>query len=116
MVTFGLLINYNAWTPNKTIHQTLLRASHFDTHTDSIYIRHMSGERLPAHSISNVPQFGGRVAGARHKGLGVWTEGQAHHISAVACECGRLLTSLYIPQSTAKEKDNLFTFSTGSSN
>lgn len=88
----------------------------FDTHTDSIYIRNMSRERLSAHSVSDVPQFRGRIAGTWHKGPRVWTESQAHHISTVPCECGGLLTSLNVPQSTAKEKESWVTFSTRSPN
>lgn len=71
----------------------------------------MSGERLSAHSVSDVPQFGGRVTGARHEGPGVWAEGQAHHVSAVPCERGSLLTGLNVPQRTAEE-DSWVTLST----
>ncbi len=40
-----------------------------NAYADGIYIRDVSGEGLPAHPVSDVPQFGRSVAGAGHERL-----------------------------------------------
>lgn len=74
------------------------------THGDGVDVRHVAGERLPAHAVAYVPQLGGGVTGARHKGLVVWAQRQTHHISCVASEAGGLLACLNVPQCTARKE------------
>lgn len=64
----------------------------------------MTGKGLSAHAVSDVPEFGGGVAGSRHEAPGIRAEREAHHVSAVAREDGGLLTGLYVPQSTGETR------------
>lgn len=58
----------------------------------------MAGERLLALAVADVPQLGGRIAGARHEGATVRRQRQRHHVAGVAHEAGRLLAGLDVPQ------------------
>ena len=58
----------------------------------------MASEGLSAHSFSDVPQLGGRVARPGHKQPGVGRQGQAHDVTGVPGEGGRLLAGLNVPQ------------------
>lgn len=71
------------------------------THADGVDVRNVSGERLSAHAVADVPQLGGGVTGSGHEGLEVWAQGQAHHITRVAGEAGGLLACFYVPECTA---------------
>jgi len=70
------------------------------THTDSVDVWLVTGERLSAHAVSDVPEFNGGVTGPRDEGPRVWSQWQTHHISTVTREQRGLLTSLDVPQST----------------
>ena len=72
------------------------------TYTDGVDVGLVAGERLSAHAFPDVPELGRGVAGARYKQLDVWPQRQAHDITGVAGECGRLLASFDVPESTAK--------------
>lgn len=72
------------------------------TYTDGVDVGLVAGEGLPAHSFSNIPQFGRGIAGTRNKTPGIGGKGQTHHISSVPSKCGCLLTSFYVPESTGK--------------
>lgn len=73
------------------------------TYTDSIDVWLVASEGLSAHSFSDVPELGRSIAGSRDKHPGVGCQRQTHHIACVTSKCGRLLTSLNVPQSTAKQ-------------
>lgn len=72
------------------------------TYTDGVDVRLVAGEGLPAHSFSNIPQFGRGIAGTRNKTPGIGGKGQAHHVSSVPSKRGCLLTSFYVPESTGE--------------
>lgn len=60
----------------------------------------MSGERLFALAIANIPQLGGRITGATHKGSPLWRQGQSHHIPGMTQEGVDLLARLNVPEPT----------------
>lgn len=68
--------------------------------TNGIDVRLVAGEGLSAHAFTDVPEFSRSVAGTGHKQPGVWSQREAHDITGVAGESGRLLTGLYVPEST----------------
>lgn len=72
-----------------------------NTHTDGVDVRLVASEGLSAHALTDVPEFGRGIAGSWHEQPGVRSQRQTHHIPGVTRECGRLLTGLYVPESTA---------------
>jgi hypothetical protein len=72
------------------------------THRDGVDVGLVAGECLLAHSLTDVPQFGRGVAGARDECAHVRRQGQRHHVAGVAREGGHLLPRLNVPEGTAK--------------
>lgn len=76
-------------------------------YADSVDVRLVASEGLSAHSFSDVPELSRGIAGPRHKQPGVRRQGETHYIASVTGKGGRLLTSLNVPQSTAKKQKNV---------
>lgn len=55
-------------------------------------------ERLDALAGADIPDFGGKVAGARDKDVLLGEDGQAHDITSVIQELDQLCTGLDIPE------------------
>lgn len=87
------------------------KVSHSATHTNGVDVRLMASKGLSAHALAHVPQLSRGIASSRHKGSRIRSQRQAHNISSVTCKGGCLLTSLYVPESTAEHTctDTLFT-------
>lgn len=84
----------------------LERGSGLAAHRHRVDVGDVSREGLSAHAVPDVPQLGGGVAGPRHEGLVVGTQGQTHDVPRVAGEGGGLLARLDVPQRTSKKKKN----------
>lgn len=69
-----------------------------DTHRHRIDVALVAGERLLALPVPDVPQLGGRIAGARHERPAVRRQRQRHHVAGVAHERGGLLAGFNVPQ------------------
>lgn len=76
-------------------------------YTDGIDVRLVASEGLSAHSFSDVPELGRGIAGSRHKQPGVRRQRETHHITGVSGKCSCLLTGLNVPQSTARNTENV---------
>jgi len=98
---------YKTW---ETRHHRMIRIQRVrellreQPYADSVDVRLVASEGLSAHSFSDVPELGGGIAGSRHKQPGVGRQREAHYITGVTGERSRLLTSLDVPQSAAREQ------------
>lgn len=77
---------------------------HVWPYADSIDVRLVASKGLSAHSFSDVPELGRGIAGSRDKQPGVGRQRKTHDITSVTSKCSGLLTSLNVPQSTAREQ------------
>lgn len=74
-------------------------------HADSIDVRLMASESLPAGPLPHVPELGTGITGTRNEELEVGRYSQAHAVPCVSHKHGLLLPSLNIPQSTAGRRE-----------
>lgn len=77
------------------------------THTDGVDVWLVACEGLPAHAVSDVPQFDRGIAGSWHKCAEIGWQRQAHDVASMARENRGLLTRLDVPQCTGAERAEL---------